>query len=204
MSTPRPSDDPLAYYNRNARAYAEATLRVCMEQLYRPFLDLLPPGGHILDAGCGSGRDARVFWERGYRVTAIDGSPELAWLASQVIGQPVEVLRFEELAFEDTFDGIWACASLLHVPRTEVDQVVERFVRALRASGAWYLSFKLGEAEEVHGGRLFSDYTEGSLSELVGRHPSLSVVRVWRTEDVRPERSGEYWLNALLRKVGPA
>jgi hypothetical protein len=77
-------------------------------------------------------------------VTAIDASPEVACRATALIGEAVEVLRFQELACESLFDGIWACASLLHVPRREVDEVFARFARALRVGGAWYMSFKFG------------------------------------------------------------
>jgi SAM-dependent methyltransferase len=204
MNTNQPSDGTLAYYDRNAREFVEETVGLPMGPLYGPFLALVPAGGHILDAGCGSGRDAREFKRRGYRVTAIEGSRELARLAAEVIGQPVEVLRFQDLDYGERFDGIWACASLLHVLRAQMDQVFEKFIRSLRPGGVWYLSFKLGEAEEVRGGRLFNDYTEQSLGGLVSRHPALRAVRVWRTEDIRPGRSGEYWLNALLQKAGQA
>jgi SAM-dependent methyltransferase len=199
----RPSDETLDYYERNASAFIERTLAVPMESLYQPFLELVPLGGHILDAGCGSGRDAREFKRRGYRVTAIDASPELAGRASAVVGVAVEVLRFQDLAGESRFDGIWACASLLHVPRTEVDEVFARFARALRVGGAWYMSFKFGEAEEVREGRLFSDYTEDSLRDLLGRHPCLTPLRLWLTSDFGPQRSTETWLNAIVRREPP-
>jgi SAM-dependent methyltransferase len=197
MNSPPPSDPTVAYYDRNAEAYCEGTLGVRMGALYEPFLALVPAGGHILDAGCGSGRDAREFLRRGYAVTAIDASAGLA----RVAVAPVTVLRFEGMDWEGRFDGVWACASLLHVRRAEIDGVLGRFTKALRPAGVWYMSFKLGEAEEVREGRLFSDYTERSLRELVGRHPLLEFVRVWVTDDVRPGQSGQRWLNALVRKV---
>src|SRR5690348_11531546 len=112
MSASRPSDPTGEFYRQNARAYAAETLGVDMGTLYEPFLALLPAGGHILDAGCGSGRDAREFKRQGYHVTAIDASPELARLASETTGEPVRVLRFEEMMYEAEFDGVWACASL--------------------------------------------------------------------------------------------
>jgi SAM-dependent methyltransferase len=196
MNSNPPSDPTVAYYDRNAKAYCEGTLGVCMDRLYKPFLALVPAGGHILDAGCGSGRDAREFLRRGYTVTAIDASAGLA----RVAVAPVTVLRFEDMDWEGRFDGVWACASLLHVRRTEIDGVFARFSRALWPGGVWYMSFKPGEAEEVRGGRLFSDYTEESLRELVGRHPLLEFVRVWVTGDVRPGQAGQRWLNALVRK----
>jgi SAM-dependent methyltransferase len=200
MSASRPSDPTGEFYSQNARAYAEATLGLDMGPLYESFLALVPAGSHILDAGCGSGRDAREFKRRGYRVTAVDASPELARLASEIIGQPVRVLRFEEMTYDEEFDGIWACASLLHVPRSSMDDVLARLSRALRSGGIVYTSFKVGEAEQVRGGRLFNDYSEQPLGELFRRHPGLEVVRTWRTEDLRPSAGGQCWLNVLARK----
>jgi len=115
--------------------------------------------------------------------------------------QPVAVLRFQEVTWENAFDGIWACASLLHVPRAEMDAVLARLVRALRPGGVWYMSFKAGEPEEVRGGRLFNDQTGRSLRELLDRQPALQPGRIWLTEDVRPDRGGQVWLNALVRKA---
>jgi trans-aconitate methyltransferase len=71
--------------------------------------------GHILDAGCGSGRDSSYFLDKGFDVSAFDASAELAKLASQLIHRPVTVCQFNEYESDKPFDGIWACASLLHV-----------------------------------------------------------------------------------------
>jgi len=174
-----------------------------MGPIHEPFLALVPAGGHILDAGCGPGRDLRAFLKRGYRVTAFDASAEMAQLASAYAGVGVAVGALQDLAFENAFDGIWACASLLHLPRAEMGDVVRRFTRALRPCGVWYLSFKRGEAEEIRGGRFYSDYTVERLAELLARHHDLVVVRSWQTSDMRAGREGEVWVNALVRKAGP-
>src|SRR5262245_25549836 len=161
---------------------------------------LVPAGGHILDAGCGPWRDAAEFRRRGYRVTAFDASPEMARMAPERTGEPVAVLRFQELTYQEQFDGVWACASLVHVPRVAMDEVFCRLTRALRAGGAWYMSFKRGEGEEMRDGRLFNDSTDSSFAELLKRYPRLVLLRTWQTEDLRPERCGQYWLNALVQK----
>jgi SAM-dependent methyltransferase len=196
MNTNPPSDPTIAYYEEHAEAYAERVLGAAMDALYEPFLALLPAGAHILDAGCGPGRDALVFLQRGYRVTAIDASAAMARLAAARLGQAVEVLRFQDLDYEQEFDAIWACASLLHVPRREMDNVFRRCTRALRPGGIWYISFKLGEAEEEREGRRFTDFTEVSLRALMDRHRLLEVLQVWRTQDRREVT----WVNALVRR----
>jgi SAM-dependent methyltransferase len=200
MNTNGHSDPTIDYYQTRAADFVRETLAVDMTALYEPFLALVQPGGHILDAGCGSGRDAREFKRRGFTVTAFDASPELARLAAGVIGQPVEVLRFQEMSYEDKFDGVWSCASLLHVPEAEMESVLARVARALRAGGAWYLSFKEGEGEVERDGRRFTCYTEQSLARLLNRVPAIGIVSIWRTPDVRPGRGREKWVNALIRK----
>jgi SAM-dependent methyltransferase len=199
MSTSPSFDPTVGYYNAHAARYAADTLSLDMQGLYEPFLALVPPGGHILDAGCGSGRDSLAFLRRGYRVTAFDASAEMARLAGERTGRPVAVLRFQDVAYEDHFDGIWACASLLHVPRGQIGNVFAGLTRALRPGDVWYMSFKAGEAEGVRDGRFFSDYTEQSLRGVIAQEPSLEVIRLWATRDVRPSRQGDCWINALVR-----
>jgi SAM-dependent methyltransferase len=200
MNPTPPSDPTVAYYDAHAEKYVRDTLGVDMAPLYEPFLTLVQVGGHILDVGCGSGRDALAFQRRGFRVTAIDASSEIARLASERTGQAVEVLRAQDLTYDNSFDGIWACASLLHVPSGEMDNVFARLTRALRPGGICYMSFKLGEFEKVRNGRLFNDYTEARLRQVIERHSLLALLRVWLTEDVRPEQQGRIWVNALVRK----
>jgi SAM-dependent methyltransferase len=199
MSTNPSSDPTVIYYDTHADQYTADTLRVEMGQLYDPFLALVPPGGHILDAGCGSGRDALAFLQRGFKVTAFDASPNLARLAQGVTGLPVAVRRFQDMTYIEEFDGVWACASLLHVPRREIGDVFARLTRALRSGGIWYMSFKAGEAEGTRDGRLFNDYTEKCLREVIAQQPSLGVISTWTTDDVRPNRRGDCWINGLVR-----
>ena len=117
------------YYNQNAETFFAATATVNMEPVYQRFLQLLPPTGRVLDAGCGSGRDAKAFADRGFTVDAFDASPELAKLASTLIGQPVEVMSFADFDRHQMYDGIWACASLIHVPVIDLAQTMQRLWR---------------------------------------------------------------------------
>ena len=130
-----------------------------MEHVYDPFLALMPPAGRILDAGCGSGRDAIAFVKRGFEVTAFDGSVELARLASDRTGLSILHLTFDEIAWRDEFDGVWACASLLHLPSRELQAALQRLVHALRLGGVLYVSMKAGQSEGEREGRWFTDAT---------------------------------------------
>ncbi len=201
MTTATPKDDPtLAYYEDQAEIFFAETVDVDMAPLYARFLARVPPGGHLLDAGCGSGRDALAFRSLGYVVTAFEASPTLARLASEHCGLPVEVRRFLEIEWEDCFDGIWACASLLHVPMAELPEVLGRLGRALKPDGVLYASFKYGAGEREHGGRRFTDLDEEGLAALVGVVPGLKVIETWVTGDRREGREGELWLNAVVAR----
>ena len=171
-----------------------------MSTLYRPFLDLIPKGGRILDAGCGSGRDSLNFQQHGYSVEAFDASLEMCRFASSLIAQPVSQKTFDEVDWVAEFDGVWACASLLHVRRQDIDLAVERLIRSLRQGGVMYVSFKNLDGEWESRGRFFSGYTSDTFPCLLGKHPDLNPITIWTTADLRPNRGDEKWLNALLRK----
>jgi SAM-dependent methyltransferase len=199
--TSMPGDDPtLAYYEEQAETFFAETVDVDMAPLYARFLARVTPGGHILDAGCGSGRDALAFRRLGYAVTAFEASPTLARIASEHCGLPVEVRRFQEVDWEDRFDGIWACASLLHVPMAELPEVLRLLGRALKHGGVLYVSFKCGAGEREHGGRRFTDLDEAELVALVETVPALAVIETWVTGDRREGREGERWLNAVVAR----
>jgi SAM-dependent methyltransferase len=170
--------------------------------LYDRFLPLIPAGGLILDAGCGAGRDAKVFVEAGYRVTAFDASPEIAVLASKYLGQEVLVREFGEIRWKWSFDGIWACASLLHVPYNALSETFRTLVQALKPDGVMYTSFKFGQGERIKHGRHFTDIDEPRLREILSHMSNHEIIDIWLTGDRRPEREKEKWLNALIRKKG--
>lgn len=187
------------YYNQNAAAYFRDTVDADVAPLRARFLAHIPEGGAVLDAGCGSGRDARAFAAAGYHVTAFDASGEMVRLARDHTGLPVQHLTFDEVAWTAQFDGIWASASLLHVARVRLPATVARLGRALRPGGVLYLSLKYGGGERTVDGRTFTDMTEESLEPLLAR-AGLQLVDHWTTSDVRSGRSNERWLNALGRR----
>ena len=193
----------LAFYEKHSQEYYKSTVDVDMHELYGPFLSELPSAGRILDAGCGSGRDTKAFLERGYRVLAIDASPKMVQLATALTGQSCAVLRFQEMEFQEEFDGIWACASLLHVPKSQMHDVMHRFIQALKPGGIFYLSLKEGEGEHVaEDGRFFNYYTVDSFRQLLANFPALRELAFWKTEEIRSRQYRSLWLNFLLKKQG--
>ena len=190
----------LTFYQNNAKEYAEETSTVDFSATQERFLKYLPTGSHILDFGCGSGRDSRYFLERGYYVTATDGCAEFVALASEYTGLKVKQMLFGELSAVDEFDGVWACASILHLPKDELADVLHKICTALKAGGYFYTSFKYGVFEGEVNGRYFTYLTEDSLAELLLDVPKLCIVKQWVSGDVRAGRGSEKWLNVIMRK----
>lgn len=187
------------YYNHHAEEFANSTLHVEMESLYQPFLALLPEHAHILDLGCGSGRDSLAFKNKGYRVDAIDYSEALAKKATELTGIQVKHHSFYELDEVAIYDGIWACASLLHCERRRLAEVVAKMLRALKSEGVIYMSFKYGDSDREKDGREFTDLNEQQAQKLLAQFDQVSLVQQWITLDKRPDRT-EQWLNLLWKK----
>lgn len=190
----------LFYYNQNARTFAASTISVDFSETQNRFLTKLAPNAHILDFGCGSGRDTKYFLEKGYHVDAIDGSKELCRIASEYTGIEVKQMLFQELAEQEKYDGIWACSSILHLPKDELKIIFGKMLTALKENGWIYTSFKYGTFSGERNGRYFTDFTEQSFSKFAQNIENLDIVEHWLTGDVRPGRGDERWLNLLLQK----
>ena len=174
----------LDFYNNNSKSYIESTLTVDISHLYKDFLKHIPKGGYILDLGCGSGRDSLEFIKQGYNVTAVDGSKELSIAASKLIEQEVICSKFEELQLTEKFHGIWACASLLHVNRKDILDVIKNTSSNLKDNGVFYMSFKYGEKEYIdEKGRYFNCYTEETFNELISKVEGLDIMKIYKTID---------------------
>lgn len=193
--------DSIDYYNQNARDYYDSTVELDLEKFLNRFIELLPEGATVLDLGCGSGRDSLYFLEEGYDVTALDGSEELCELAQIHIGQDVLNMTFQEMDFDEVFDGVWACASLLHVPKEEMDGVLDKVIMGLKPGGILYMSFRYGDFSGVRNDRFYEYYTTRTLKELVGKHHELQLLEIQRSFDVREERADEQWIHIFARKM---
>ena len=193
-------NDTINYYNQNASAFIEETVSVNMSDIYRRFLAVMPVQSNILDLGCGSGRDSKFFVDIGHLVTAVDGSPELCQNAEEYVGVPVRCVLFDELDYHEEFDAVWACASLLHVEKDKMLDVLKLVSNALKNNGILYVSYKYGQNQRLQGGRLFSDYTEQDIPFLFNQENKLKCLEWWITADARPERSNEQWINIICQK----
>ena len=193
-------DKTLKYYNENAQSFASGTVSVKFTEVQDKFLEKLNPDAYILDFGCGAGRDTKYFLSRGYQVDAVDGSEQLCRIASEYTGIKVRPMLFQELDEKEKYDGIWACSSILHLPKNELKAVFMKMFKALKEDGIIYTSFKYGDFEGERNGRYFTDFTEKTFEEFVGEIDNLQVKEEWITGDVRPGRGEEKWLNVILQK----
>lgn len=192
----------LTYYNKNATQFYNTTVTADMSETIEKFTATLPSHAtRILDLGCGSGRDSLYFLNHGYQVTAIDGSPELCQKATTLIGQPVICQRFEDINYQNQFDGIWACASILHVEKSALTNIFQKLTNALKPNGTIYASFKYGDFEGERGGRYFTDLTETTFTALIAPITNLELVQSFITTDVRPGRQDERWLNVIVMRI---
>ena len=190
----------IEYYNENVSKFVNDTQDVVFCATQDLFLSYLNEGDSILDLGCGSGRDTKYFLSKGYKVDATDGSEEICKVASDYTGINVKCLLFNELDEIDKYDGIWACASILHLDRDDLIDVFHRIARALKDNGILYTSFKYSEFEGMRNGRYFTDFTLESFNEFQTNIPEFIIEKNWITSDARAGREDEKWLNLIMRK----
>lgn len=189
------------YYDKNAHDFYNNTVNVDMRENYKRFEKHLAVGSHILDAGCGSGRDSLYFHAKGYKVDAFDASKAMVNLSSQLTGLSVQHALFEDVTFTNKFNGIWACASLLHVGRASMIDVLQRLIRMLCKDGVFYMSFKYGDKVYEKDGRSFNCYDENSFSAMIEMIPELRILEIYKTKDLRAGKEDEYWLSAIITKI---
>lgn len=188
-----------AFYDRTAAAYVERTFHLDMSKTRRQLTRLLLPGARVLDAGCGSGRDALAFAQAGFEVDAFDASPEMVALARAHTGLDVACHTFEDVTALERYDGIWACASLVHLDDEGLLRALKRLMAALKVGGVIFMSLKKGEGLRfAEDGRVFNDFTLERLTEM---EPLRSLELLRFTQNLSTLNQSDVWLNAVFRKV---
>ena len=188
------------YYNEKTQDFIDSTVNVDFTATQDKFINKLQAGCHILDFGCGSGRDSKYFNDKGFQVTAIDGSVELCKFASALTGLNVKHMYFQDLCETEAYDAIWACSSILHLSYSDLKDVMLKMIASLKPDGIIYTSFKFGNYEGLRNGRYFTDMDNAKFDDFISQYPNITVEELWVTGDVRPDRSNEQWLNVILRK----
>ena len=158
----------LAAYAANTEKYREVVSEAGGNPTLTSFLAQLSPRSDILDFGCGVGDSAAAMQAAGHVVTCLDASPEMAAMAHELFGLEVEIKSFDEIEFEADFDAVWASFSLLHVPKSDLPDILARLTAALRTGGRLYIGLKTGHGEERDQfGRFYAYYEEKELVQHV-------------------------------------
>lgn len=182
----------IPYYDTHAQHFFDTTIGYDLSQLYDLFLPHLPKGAKILDAGCGSGRDSKYFIDQGYKVVAFDGSEKLTQLAKQLTGLPIQHKLLSQMNVHEEFDGIWASASLLHIPKAELPLILKKLKNALKPKGIWYMSFRYGEGEVDEGDRYFYDQTEDTLTKILENLGGVKILHMTVPESLKSRRGYKF------------
>lgn len=190
--------DTARFYELQADAYAKKTLHADLADIRQRFSALLPYGASLLDIGCGSGRDTLAFQREGFQVSAVDSSPAMARISSANTGQQTRVQRVEDLEALREYDGVWACAVLLHIAPEHQRETWQRIARSLRPAGVVYASYKLGSSARVApDGRRFTDMTVHTVSCLAAT-AGLARQSVWLTRCSLGTDS--QWVNIIAQR----
>ena len=169
------------YYQKNAVEYINKTKDVDLSEERNNFLQYIPSRGKILDIGFGSGRDSLAFKQLGYDVISIDSCKEFCDYGKS-IGLNVLNINVKEISFNNEFDGIWACASLLHVKSNELVEVFNKISLAMTENASFYCSFKYGEFEGVRDDRYYTDMTLEKMNSVLV-NTNLHIIEYWMKDD---------------------
>lgn len=192
----------LEYYNKNAKIYCEQTLVGNLQENYDKFLKHLQPNAYILDFGCGSGRDSKYFIDNGYKIKAIDGSIEMCKLASKYLDQEVTCMKFEELNDINTYDGIWACSSILHIEKENLPNILTKMVNSLKANGIIYTSFKIGTGYEIEEGKYYNYLTKNEMIQILDKSSkNVKLIDYFETlPSTKRNAKNTIWGNFIIKK----
>ena len=189
------------YYEINAKRYAEETFSADMTEQYKKFLPLLRDQARILDVGSGSGRDACYFQKKRYQVTALEPSKNLCREIRKAFSGEIVCSDIQSYRPEQRFDGIWACASLIHLQEKEILNFFGKMDLYLNDNGIVYLSGKNGiSTGKVADGRYFLEFTEQLIEKILEVSDRIKLEELWYTDDVTG-RKGFRWMNVIFRMV---
>lgn len=191
----------LDYYDKNIGIYKELWLNDFSKnynfEIPDIFLSYLEESSHILDLGCGTGRDSKYFLDKGYQVTSIDGSKEMCNVARSLLNREVEQINFLDMNYKNEFEGIFACASLLHLSNEDLLEVLKKISNALKQNGILYTCFKYGDSTRVDKGRFYNDMNEEKFLDLIKNVEDLKIIRSWITEQYKTDTK---FLNYIIKK----
>ena len=192
--------DTLNYYDNNIDSYKSLWLDDFSSnynfEIPDIFLSYLDKNSKILDMGCGTGRDSKYFKELGHIVKSIDGSLEMCKIASNLLNEEVEQLNFLDIDYKEEFDGVFACASLLHLSNEDLLVVLKKISNALKENGILYTCFKYGDSTRVDKGRFYNDMNEEKFINILTNVEDLKILKTWITEQYKTDTK---FINYIIR-----
>ncbi len=197
------TDSTILYYDKYADEYAKKTMYTDLKHLYSKFEPSLTMGSRLLDAGCGAGRDTRYFVRKGYIVIAFDASEGMVRKCNEYPHAYCTLMRFKEMKFEEEFDGIWACASILHLEQVMAVKVISKLATALKPEGIMFVSVKKGQGSklEKETGRFYQYYNDSNIDCLYNSDDRLELDHKWETISSNEDGSNKTeWINLLIRR----
>ena len=191
----------IGHYDDNAESFGIGTKDHDVSQNIAAFLGALPKGKQldILDFGCGPGRDLNVFKQMGHRPTGLDGSKEFCKMTQKLSKFPILHQKFLHLELEDnSFDGVFANASLFHVPSLELSRVMKEIHSALRKGGILFSSNPRGSTEGWQGQR-YGHYMEFEESEIYLKKNGFKILDHYYRPSGKPKEL-QPWLAIVSQR----
>ena len=191
----------IGHYEDNAESFRIGTKDHDVSQNIAAFLGALPKGKQldILDFGCGPGRDLNVFKQMGHRPTGLDGSKEFCKMTQQLSKFRILHQKFLHLELEDnSFDGVFANASLFHVPSLELSRVLKEIHSALRKGGILFSSNPRGSTEGWQGQR-YGHYMEFEESEIYLKKNGFKILDHYYRPSGKPKEL-QPWLAIVSQR----
>ena len=191
----------LEYYDKNINNYKKIWLDDFSKnydfKIPDIFLSYIIKDSHILDLGCGIGRDSKYFIDKGYHVISVDGSNEMCKIASELLKTDVEQINFLDINYKEEFDGVFACASLLHLSNEDLLVVLKKISNALKKNGILYTCFKYGNGTRIDNGRFYNDMNEEKFINILNNVEDLKILKTWVTEQYKTDTK---FINYIIRK----
>lgn len=187
------------YYNRNADWYYWTTVGVDMDVFRKKFASYLPGEASVIDMGCGSGRDVMSFSDMGHDALGLDGAKELLKLAEERLGIKTKAADISDYKAASPYDGVWCCASLIHLNGEEKARFFRNLDRNLKSGGVIYISVRDGiKTGRDDNGVYMSNCSEAELRKYL-EDAGCEILEMKVTEDAL-ERGGVKWLNVIAGK----
>ncbi|MGR3502222.1 class I SAM-dependent DNA methyltransferase [Pseudaestuariivita sp.] len=194
--------ETIAVYDARAAEYADRFMSDKPGAQLLAFIALLPPGGRVLDLGCGPGTSAVHMARAGFTVDATDASAKMVRMASAQQGVTAWQAGFSDLDADALYDGVWANFALLHAPRVDMDTHLAAIRRALKPGGVLHIGMKTGDGTARDAiGRQYTYYTAEDLTARLGR-AGFSILDQATGHEVGLSGSDDPWVILRARAIG--